>query len=511
MKTLRIAVLALAAWLVAAAALAAPGAPAPAAPADPAAPLTGPRLARLLRGGGPLPTGKALAVRLDGTFLVEGHDEKPHQTRHYGSSRRIVIGPDGTARQDWATWAEGDTSRTIETTWLVGERVLQRTNADSPYVELRGREAAEAAFAIIACTPPLAVTRAAAYNGHGLIGGPVSAYQSTYTWFDSLGRVDLNLDGYDRPWSYGVVRHDPRRGTLVQDAHFLGTSEVGANVWPDSLRLQMFPADISWTLVEHRVGDVTDAPLAELAVPTTIRPAAAPADTVPVVSALAPGIWSVELPDADSRSIVAEFSDHVVLVETGSDVPQGERLRAAIHARFPKKPVRFVTFSHHHPAYTGGLRSFFADSAEVVCAYAIAPYVDEIAHANFSLQPDRWWKLRPGGASPRVDTLAMGRWRHADATNEMLAIDIGEKSHHTEHYVIFWFPRQKLLYQADLGWSAAADGSLRAGRRAAGLLEAVDEAKLAPQVVVQGWPVQGLPATVPFATFRGMVAARGKP
>jgi glyoxylase-like metal-dependent hydrolase (beta-lactamase superfamily II) len=474
------------------------------------APLTPVNLARLERSGGPLPAGHAVAVRYAGTLALEGHYERPHEIRDFHSLRRIVVASPDMARQDWTTWSEDDTTHTTETTLLLGARVLQRADAGAPFRELRGREAHEAAYVILSAAPPLAVAHILGWNGRGLAGGPLSAFQTQYAWPDSLGRTEWNLDALDRPLFYSALRDDPRRGSLMQDAHAFGVSTIAGRVWPDSLRTMGLPADFTWTLTERRVGVEEDVPLAELAAPDHVVPAAAPADTTARVAAVTPRAWAVELPDADTRSLAVEFSDHLVLLETSCDNIHGERIRAALRARFPGKPVRFVAFSHHHPAYTGGLRPFLADSAGVVCAGALAPFVDEIAHLNFALVPDRLWRRYPGGAAPRVDTLQAGRWRHADASNELVAIDIGSRSNHTDHYLVFWLPRQKLLFEGDLGFFTV-DGALRASRRAAGLLQAVDEAKLAPETVVQSWPVNGNAPSVPIATLRALVAARARP
>jgi hypothetical protein len=67
-----------------------------------------------------------------------------------------------------------------------------------------------------------------------------------------------------------------------------------------------------------------------------------------------------------------------------------------------------------------------------------------------------------------------------------------------------------LLFEGDLGFFTVA-GELRASRRAAGLLQAIDEAKLVPLTVAQSWPVNGNAASVPFATLRALVEARAKP
>jgi len=55
---------------------------------------------------------------------------------------------------------------------------------------------------------------------------------------------------------------------------------------------------------------------------------------------------------------------------------------------------------------------------------------------SFIGQPDRLWRLRPGGFVPPKDTLVAGRWRHADRTNELVALDIGARSNHTDHYLV---------------------------------------------------------------------------
>ncbi len=478
--------------------------------AAPTAVLAPANLARLARGGGPLPEGHAVVVRYEGALEYEGHYERPHATRAFHSLRRVAVALPFQARQDWTTWSDDDTARTTETTLLLGGRVLRRDAAGTPFRELRGSEAGDAVFAIVSAVPALAAAHVRTWNGRGLAGGPRSSFQTQYTWPDSLGSAEWDLDAVDRPYSYAVLRDDPRRGAVVQEAHIYGASAIGGREWPDSLRSLGFPADAAWTLVEHRIAVEDNVPLAELAAPDRVAPATPAADTTARLSAIAPGVWAVVLPDADTRSLAVEFSDHLVLLETSCDNIHGERLRAVLRARFPGKAVRFVSFSHHHPDYAGGLRPFLADSAEVVCAGAIAPFVDEVAHANFSVVPDRLWRLFPGGFTPRIDTLQAGRWRHADATNELVALDIGARSNHTDHYLVFWLPRQHLLFEGDLGF-ATVDGSLRASSRAGGLLRAMDEAKLVPQTVAQSWPVNGNPVTVPYATLRALAAERAKP
>ena len=473
--------------------------------ADP--PATAVSAARLGRAGGTLTAGHALAVRYDGEVDFEGHFARPHAFKTYHSSRRITMAGPERVRQDWTTWQDGDSARSVESTLLLGDRVLRRDDASSPWVELAGAVAGDAAWIVWSAVPGLMSARGMARLGHGLGGGAINEYRSRFVWPDPLGAVTVELDVVDQPIQLQVATSDPWRGSVLRDCRYFGTTQQANLTWPDSVATVAYPAGAMYRMRERRtaIEDVTS--LAALALPDSVRPAApARTDTIPVTRELAPHVWAVTLKDAETQSLVLEFADHLVVLETSCDVPHGERLKAAI-ARLSPKPVRYVSFSHYHPDYTGGLRPFIADTATIVCAQSNRAYVDEIAHWSFQLDPDRLWKRRTGGIVPHVDTLTVGRWRHADALNEVVVIDIGAKSHHTDAYSVFWLPRAKLLFEGDLGWFASP-GGVRASTRAAGLLAAIDEAKIAPARVVQSWTPGATAPALPLRELRALVAAR---
>ena len=143
-----------------------------------------------------------------------------------------------------------------------------------------------------------------------------------------------------------------------------------------------------------------------------------------------------------------------------------------------------------------------------MCAGSNHEYVTEIARWTFSLNPDRLYRMRHNAAMPKIDTLVAGHWRHADAMNELVAMDIGNLSHHTDAYLVFWLPRAKLLFEGDLGYFADSKGEIKASSRAAGLLQAIDQEKLEPATVLQGWAATQSPRGIPMRRFRALVAAR---
>lgn len=232
------------------------------------------------------------------------------------------------------------------------------------------------------------------------------------------------------------------------------------------------------------------------------RPAAR-APTSPRFRTIAPGVHEFTLPDVDTRSLAIEFRDHLVLCETSLDNLAGERLLAAIDQHLPGKPVRYVLFGHYHPHYTGGLRPVMARGAVVVAPPLGAAFAREIAARPFLAPPD---SLARSGRAPAVEPFT-GQRAFADATNELVAIDIGADSHHTDEYVVFWLPRQQMLFEGDLGWFQGPDGPRAGGIRARGLLKAIDDRQLPVVTLVQSWPTLGA-STLPLADLRALLAPR---
>jgi glyoxylase-like metal-dependent hydrolase (beta-lactamase superfamily II) len=375
-----------------------------------------------------------------------------------------------TYRYDETVWFGDDRSRAgAETVWVRGPRVWRRAAADGPVAELEGAAAGQARERALAAFPTLTDRR------------PRSdpAPREHRFAHPRLGDVTEST-------SYGPVAH--RAGRAV----------------PGSLRLVRYERDTSWEAAVDllRLEQGSQIPAGHFVVPPAApAAAAAPPAGTPELRALAPGVWEVVLEGEDSRSLAVELESSVAVLEASTTSAAGEAIVDAVAARLPGKPVRFVFFSHHHPHYTGGLRAFVAAGATVVTTPGNARLVEEIAGRRFTLSPDR---LQREPAAARVEPFA-GTRVVEDGTNRLEAIDLGAASNHTDEYVVFYLPRQRLLFHGDLGWYSGPDGALRAGRRAAGLVEEIERRKLDVETVVQGWPVVRTRGTLSLAELRAML------
>ena len=452
----------------------------PSSPSARLAPEPGAKASAGSRGG--VAREAVLEIVNQGAVRLEGHYARPGDVMRFESKRRFLADGKGALRLEWTTWAEGDSERIPETILLARGRVYDQEHPGGPWDELTGSAAERARLQVLSGFPTVIAESGAR------LGIQVQRSKN--------GRVTA-----------GRWRHaHPRLGDVVDSVAY----RYGETAAPVGTVLRIHERDQAWTLEELRLSSRETTLSDSLFLPpgevtrASVDPDSLSGEAV-IGSALAPGVWPVDMADVDSRSLVVEFSDYLAVIEAAVSSANGERLVDAVKKRWPSKPIRYALVSHHHPHYVGGLRALMAEGATVVTTPGNAALVRQIAAYSFRLRPDRLAR------SPRALSVRTfdQRFELSDATNRLVAVNIGERSQHTAEFAVFWLPQARLLFETELGW-VTVNGTLRATRRAAKLLATLDEEHLDVDRLVQSWPMRGNRAEMSRAELTAMVAAQAQ-
>lgn len=422
-------------------------------------------------------------IEYEGTLLYEGHARFPGDVRPYRSRQVFSTNARGDARVDWTTWKDGDSLIVPETYLVTNGHAFHRSAPDAPWEEYVGARARDARLQASAGLPALIETITAAGPGQ----------------HEEKSRKGRRLDRYTR------LQPHPRLGD-VRDSVAYGWS--GDDPVPQLLLMALYERDANWRLSARRTA-WSSSPVDDsvFAAPAAFTPARADADrdslaAVPPLVSIAPGVWSADLADIDSRTLIVEFADHLAVIELAVGSANGERIVDAARRRWPKKPIRYAFFSHYHPHYAGGLRALIAEGATIVTTPGNAAFVARVARYPFHARPDRL-ELHP---RPVKVVTFTGRYELADKSNRIVAYDYGARSQHTDEFAVFWLPKQKLLFESEQGW-VTVDGATRASRRAKALLEWIAEKRLDVDRLVQGWPMRDTDRVITRAHLDSLVQA----
>lgn len=214
-------------------------------------------------------------------------------------------------------------------------------------------------------------------------------------------------------------------------------------------------------------------------------------------------IHFIELKHTNDRVMVVEFLDFLLVAEAPLTSKNGELIIAEAKKIASNKPIKYFVFGHYHPHYLGGIRPFVHKGATILCSKISAEYVSYIVNAPRTLNPDSLQlEPQPLQIQQVSDSLTI-----TDGAYEMKIYFIGEQSQHTKGYLIYYFPKEKLLFQDDLIWIKKEGEPQKAGRRQVGLYNAIMELNLEVETIVQSWPVNdhGVKTVIPFKELKATV------
>lgn len=204
-----------------------------------------------------------------------------------------------------------------------------------------------------------------------------------------------------------------------------------------------------------------------------------------VVEPISDRITSITFPHTESRSLLVEFENFLMAIDVPFDSENGEMLLSKAARIAPEKPVRYFAFGHHHPWYIGGMRPFVHRGATVLATESSSNYVRFLATAPHTIAPD---SLELDRQPLRMEMIEKSR-TITDGEYFVEIIHIGEESAHTEDYLLFYFPEEKIVMQGDLAWIPESGPLGRPGVREKGLVTAIRDRDLDVETIVQTWPV----------------------
>ncbi|RPH62038.1 MAG: MBL fold metallo-hydrolase, partial [Acidobacteria bacterium] len=253
--------------------------------------------------------------------------------------------------------------------------------------------------------------------------------------------------------------------------------------------MTLYERDAHWTLDARR----TDAPAGALpesllALPVTFEPAPPQAGELtgkPVFVPVAAGIWSADQEDVDSRSLVVEFADHLMLIEA----PQNDMRALAVIAKArelrPDKPLTQLVNSHHHFDHSGGIRAAISEGLTIITHQGNAALFEEMAKRPHTVVPDA---LAKNAKPVKIETVGDEKV----VTDGTMTVNLYPVSgEHSETMIVAYFPRERLLVEADV-YTPGGAVQMFAGR----FLEELKKRNLRIDRIV---PLHG--KVVPYAQF----------
>ena len=200
-------------------------------------------------------------------------------------------------------------------------------------------------------------------------------------------------------------------------------------------------------------------------------------------------------------SVAVDFKDYIVVIEGPQSEARAQQIIDAAKRLIPGKPIRYVVNTHHHFDHSSGLRTFVAEGATVVTHEVNKPYFEKLFALPHTLEPDR---LQQSKRAPMFET--MTEKKVLTDGNHVIELHHLAGSGHNEGLVVAYFPKEKILVEAD-SYNPPAQAPTAAppsiSPYTANLADAIDRLKLDVQRIIPiHYPADN--RNVGFAEFQRM-------
>ena len=176
----------------------------------------------------------------------------------------------------------------------------------------------------------------------------------------------------------------------------------------------------------------------------------------PAVSKIAEDVYLLEgLAGGTHNVMFVAFNDHVLVLEAPEQIFYGSnsvQALAKIKETVPGKPIKYLVLTHHHADHAGGFREYVAEGATIVTTAGNKSYLEKAAALQSSLLP----KLSLQNKL-KIEFVQKKRV-FQDDKHVVELYDVGPNPHANEMLVAY-FPKEKILFQADM-LNPAANGTI---------------------------------------------------
>ena len=340
---------------------------------------------------------------------------------------------------------------------------------------------------------PHGFLKAAMENGAKAKKGPAG---TVVTFESGKYKVEGTINAQNMVTKTETWLPNPVLGDMPVETTFSGYKDFSGVKFPTTIVQKQGGQPV----LELTVSGVKANPGLSVSVPDAVK-TAVPLPVKVQSQKIGDGIWFVA--GGSHNSMVVEFPSYITVIEGPLSEARSLAVIAEAKRLVPNKPIKYLINTHSHFDHSSGVRTYVAEGATIITQETNVPFYQKAWAAPRTLAPDNFSK---GGKE--ANFLPVKEKYVLTEGNQTLQIFHENGSMHNAAMLIVYFPKEKILEEADDYTpdlpEVAAPGGIRPPVFIANLMKQIQALKLDVATVA---PMHGI--VVPFTELQKS-AASGK-
>lgn len=199
---------------------------------------------------------------------------------------------------------------------------------------------------------------------------------------------------------------------------------------------------------------------------------------------LTPNLDLVKIESQNNKVLVAHSEGLLALFETPAGIPLNQQILKEIRQHYPYQNLSHLFVTHHHPDHAGGIYVYGSLPITLVTTQGNQLYFTKLLHTNHSWSTDSA-TIKP---SLKMEFVPLNGAKTFE-TFGVTAFEIGKENGHTDEHLVYYFPKEKLLWTGDLLFFRTDGRNYSAGSRGKAIYDLITKHNLVVEKIFTAWPL----------------------
>lgn len=200
------------------------------------------------------------------------------------------------------------------------------------------------------------------------------------------------------------------------------------------------------------------------------------------------GMFLVKLNDYNNKLLVTEYKDFLAVYEAPINVSVGNKIIMFLKKHFKNKEIKYCFLSHHHPDHAGAIGSFSEINSKIITTKGNIEYYNKISKSIHTLSENSFHPSNDKINYLIIDSLDEKTFFKTSSI-PVVVYENGVETNHTNEFLCFYFPKQKLLFVGDLV-IFPQEKIMPQKQRALSVYNLIKSKKLKVDRIYTGWPLK---------------------
>lgn len=192
-----------------------------------------------------------------------------------------------------------------------------------------------------------------------------------------------------------------------------------------------------------------------------------------LLDTISTNVYLIKVSGLENKVLILKDKEYISVFEAPVNPILSSELIRFLNNKFNGLDIKNLFLTHHHPDHAAGIKAFADIGCNIIAPKLHIQYLDSLAHIDYSF--NNYYNVY--NKKPIYQFVEKEAKAVAFENKNVIAYEIGEKTGHSEYFIVYYLPHSNIIFISDLVFFSAKEIKPH-GKRAYSLYELIKNEKI---------------------------------